>query len=174
MVAAADEATRHHLREYLATDGRAIHWDMIRAASASVADTAIHPLQDVMGLDSSGRMNFPARAKAGGPGASAGSSCRPTLPRTAAAHGRAGRTSSRAETGAVTFIASGTNRRGGLPRHAALAPPLKEILSQTLTTSTAATLALALGAALTLAAAPARGPERRPGTWTRRSVSAWR
>ena len=58
---AADEATRHHLREYLATDGRAIHWDMIRAASASVADTAIHPLQDVMGLDSSGRMNFPGQ-----------------------------------------------------------------------------------------------------------------
>ena len=60
---AADEATRHHLREYLATDGRAIHWDMIRAASASVADTAIHPLQDVMGLDSSGRMNFPGQGE---------------------------------------------------------------------------------------------------------------
>ena len=36
---------------------------MIRAASASVADTAIHPLQDVMGLDSSGRMNFPGQGE---------------------------------------------------------------------------------------------------------------
>ena len=60
---AADEGARHHLREYLASDGRAIHWDMIRAASASVADTAIHPLQDVMGLDSSGRMNFPGQGE---------------------------------------------------------------------------------------------------------------
>ncbi len=59
----ADEGTRHHLREYLATDGRAIHWDMIRAACASVADTAIHPLQDVMGLDSAGRMNFPGQGE---------------------------------------------------------------------------------------------------------------
>ncbi len=59
--AAADEATRHHLREYLASDGRAVHWDLIRAACASVADTAIHPLQDVLGLGSEGRMNFPGQ-----------------------------------------------------------------------------------------------------------------
>ena len=63
------------LREYLATDGRAIHWDLIPRRQRQRGDTAIHPLQDVMGLDSSGRMNFPARAKAGGlalpPGAAA-------------------------------------------------------------------------------------------------------
>jgi 4-alpha-glucanotransferase len=44
---------------YLGSDGREIHWDMIRAALASVADTAIIPVQDVLGLDSSARMNQP-------------------------------------------------------------------------------------------------------------------
>jgi 4-alpha-glucanotransferase len=61
--ASADEVTRHHLREYLATDGRAIHWDMIRMACASVADSAIYPLQDVMGLGGEGRMNFPGQGE---------------------------------------------------------------------------------------------------------------
>jgi len=59
--ASAAEATRHHLCEYLASDGRAVHWDLIRAACASVADSAIYPLQDVMGLDGSHRMNFPGQ-----------------------------------------------------------------------------------------------------------------
>ena len=27
-----------------------IHWDLIRAACASVADTVVHPMQDVLGL----------------------------------------------------------------------------------------------------------------------------
>jgi 4-alpha-glucanotransferase len=58
----APESTRHHLREYLATDGRAVHWDLIRAACASVADTAVYPLQDVMGLDGAHRMNFPGQS----------------------------------------------------------------------------------------------------------------
>ena len=37
----------------------AIHWQPITAASARVADTAIHPMQDVLGLDGSSRMNLP-------------------------------------------------------------------------------------------------------------------
>jgi 4-alpha-glucanotransferase len=57
--ASADEGVRHHLREYLASDGHAVHWDLMRTACASVADTAIHPLQDVMGLGREHRMNFP-------------------------------------------------------------------------------------------------------------------
>ncbi len=57
----APEGVRHHLREYLATDGRAVHWDLIRAACGSVADTAIYPMQDVLGLDGSHRMNFPGK-----------------------------------------------------------------------------------------------------------------
>jgi 4-alpha-glucanotransferase len=44
---------------YLDSEGREIHWTMIRAALASVADTAIIPLQDVLGLGSEARMNRP-------------------------------------------------------------------------------------------------------------------
>jgi len=47
-------------RRYLQTDGKEIHWDFIRAALASVANTAIIPLQDVLGLDNRARMNIPA------------------------------------------------------------------------------------------------------------------
>jgi 4-alpha-glucanotransferase len=47
-------------RAYLATDGREMNWVMIRALLASVADTAIVPLQDVLGLGSEARMNRPA------------------------------------------------------------------------------------------------------------------
>lgn len=46
---------------YLAADGREMHWTLIRAALASVADTAIVPLQDVLGLGSEARMNLPGR-----------------------------------------------------------------------------------------------------------------
>ncbi len=52
-------AEREHTLRYLVSDGREIHWDMIRAAMASVADTAIFPLQDVLGLGSEHRMNRP-------------------------------------------------------------------------------------------------------------------
>jgi 4-alpha-glucanotransferase len=37
-------------------------WDMLRLAWASVAETAICPLQDVLGLGSEARMNYPGRA----------------------------------------------------------------------------------------------------------------
>ncbi|WP_017325053.1 4-alpha-glucanotransferase [Synechococcus sp. PCC 7336] len=37
-----------------------IHWDFIRMAMSSVADIAVIPLQDVLGLDRDSRMNFPA------------------------------------------------------------------------------------------------------------------
>jgi 4-alpha-glucanotransferase len=46
--------------KYLNSDGREIHWDFIRAALASIADVAIIPIQDLLGLDSSARMNLPA------------------------------------------------------------------------------------------------------------------
>jgi 4-alpha-glucanotransferase len=60
--AEASEDMRHHLREYLACDGHSVHWDLIRAACASVADTAVHPMQDVLGLGAEHRMNFPGTA----------------------------------------------------------------------------------------------------------------
>ena len=43
------------------SDGRDIVWDLIRAAWASVAHTAIAPLQDVLSLGSEARLNFPSR-----------------------------------------------------------------------------------------------------------------
>lgn len=61
--ATATDAERMHVRDYLATDGQEIHWDLIRAAYASVADLAIHPMQDVLGLDATHRMNFPGQGE---------------------------------------------------------------------------------------------------------------
>jgi len=51
---------RDFARAYLATDGREMNWAFIRAIFQSVADTAIAPLQDVLGLGSEARMNTPA------------------------------------------------------------------------------------------------------------------
>jgi 4-alpha-glucanotransferase len=47
-------------RDYLHTNGAEMNWVMIRALLASVADTAVIPLQDVLGLGSEARMNVPA------------------------------------------------------------------------------------------------------------------
>ncbi len=58
----ASDADRQHVRDYLGLtpqDELEIHWQLITAACASVADTAIHPMQDVLGLDGSSRMNLP-------------------------------------------------------------------------------------------------------------------
>jgi len=44
---------------YLGCDGDDFAWTLIRAAMASVADLAIVPLQDVLGLGSEARMNLP-------------------------------------------------------------------------------------------------------------------
>lgn len=46
-------------RNYLASNGDAINWDMMRTLSKSVADMVIYPMQDVLGLSSESRMNFP-------------------------------------------------------------------------------------------------------------------
>ncbi|MBI2930778.1 MAG: 4-alpha-glucanotransferase [Planctomycetes bacterium] len=50
---------RAFMLRYLASEGREIHWDMIRLAFGSVADVAIVPAQDLLGLNSSARMNLP-------------------------------------------------------------------------------------------------------------------
>ena len=46
--------------EYLNTDGSEINWDLIRAVFGSVADTAVAPMQDLLGLGNEARMNLPA------------------------------------------------------------------------------------------------------------------
>ena len=48
---------------YLGTDGRDVHWDVIRLAMSSVAQLAMVPLQDVLGLGSGCRMNRPGTLK---------------------------------------------------------------------------------------------------------------
>jgi 4-alpha-glucanotransferase len=50
---------RAYALRYLGSSGDAIQWDFIRAVLASVADTAIVPMQDVLGIGSDGRMNEP-------------------------------------------------------------------------------------------------------------------
>ena len=58
--AAQIERERAFCLRYFNTSGREIHWDFIRAAFSSVSEMALVPLQDVLGLGSSARMNLPA------------------------------------------------------------------------------------------------------------------
>ena len=53
------EHEKAYVRRYLGSDGESIHWDLIRAASASTAVMSIVPMQDVLGLGSATRMNMP-------------------------------------------------------------------------------------------------------------------
>jgi 4-alpha-glucanotransferase len=58
----ASATERQHVRSYLRLstgDEPNIHRQLIAAACASVADTAIHPLQDILGLGGDCRMNLP-------------------------------------------------------------------------------------------------------------------
>ncbi len=59
----SDASTMEHAfaRRYLNCDGREMHWTLMRAALASVANTALVPMQDVLGLGSEARMNLPGR-----------------------------------------------------------------------------------------------------------------
>lgn len=51
---------REFCLKYLNSDGEEIQWDFIRAVWASVANTAIAPMQDLLGLGNDARMNLPA------------------------------------------------------------------------------------------------------------------
>jgi 4-alpha-glucanotransferase len=53
------ERERSFALRYLNTEGLEIHWDFIRAVLASCANTAVVPLQDVLGLGTEARMNLP-------------------------------------------------------------------------------------------------------------------
>lgn len=61
----AGNQERSNLSRYLGHRPKAqeVHWEMIRLTMASVADTAIIPLQDLLGLDEHARMNCPAGAE---------------------------------------------------------------------------------------------------------------
>jgi 4-alpha-glucanotransferase len=56
-----NEQERRDVRALLGNDPDGVHWALIRAAAASVADVCIFPLQDVLGLDTDCRMNTPSR-----------------------------------------------------------------------------------------------------------------
>lgn len=55
----AKKEDREYVLQYLHSDGTDICMDFIRAAFASVACTAIIPMQDLLGLGSEARMNLP-------------------------------------------------------------------------------------------------------------------
>ena len=59
----AGEQERGFVRDYLDTDGEDIAWTLIRAACASVADTSIVAMQDVLALPTASRMNTPGEAE---------------------------------------------------------------------------------------------------------------
>lgn len=50
---------RRAILDYLKSDGREIHWDLIGLALRSNANTAVVPMQDVLGLGTEARMNVP-------------------------------------------------------------------------------------------------------------------
>jgi 4-alpha-glucanotransferase len=56
------EKERERALTYCGGDGSAIHWDFLRTLFVSVAETAIVPLQDVLGAGGEARMNLPGRA----------------------------------------------------------------------------------------------------------------
>jgi 4-alpha-glucanotransferase len=59
----ATEEQKQRLRDYLGSEPSAsgVHWDFVRLAMRSVSSLVIVPMQDVLGLDGSARMNHPAR-----------------------------------------------------------------------------------------------------------------
>ncbi len=60
----ADDNEKLNLLLYLGCiSPEGIHWDLIRLALSSIANQAIIPLQDVLGLGNEARMNFPSIAE---------------------------------------------------------------------------------------------------------------
>jgi 4-alpha-glucanotransferase len=49
-------------KRYCGAEGNEVQWDLIRLALQSVADIAVFPFQDVIGLGNEGRMNLPGLA----------------------------------------------------------------------------------------------------------------
>ncbi len=55
----ASEKDKKYVLDYIHSNGENVGWDLIRTAWASVANTAIAPMQDVLGLGADARMNLP-------------------------------------------------------------------------------------------------------------------
>ena len=59
----ASEYSRDKVRRYMNTDANSIHWDFLRTCLGTIADYAIIPMQDILGLGEEGRMNVPGVAE---------------------------------------------------------------------------------------------------------------
>jgi 4-alpha-glucanotransferase len=59
----ASEVEREELHRFEGTSVDRVHLDLARIAYASVADLAVVPMQDVLGLGSRARMNVPGKAE---------------------------------------------------------------------------------------------------------------
>jgi 4-alpha-glucanotransferase len=57
----APDREKDFAQRYLNSEGNKIQWDMMRALAGSAANTVVYPMQDVLGLDSEHRMNFPGQ-----------------------------------------------------------------------------------------------------------------
>lgn len=60
---AVDKEERDKALAYVHGSAREIHWDMLRGVWASVANVAMAPLQDLLGLGTEARMNHPGTAQ---------------------------------------------------------------------------------------------------------------
>ena len=58
----ASSKAQDKVRRYMNTDGNSVHFDFIRTCLGSIAAYAIFPMQDVLGVNSDGRMNVPGKA----------------------------------------------------------------------------------------------------------------
>ncbi len=56
-----NEDVKNYVKEYLNTDANEIQWDIIRAGHSSNADLSIIPMQDIFGLGTDSRMNYPGK-----------------------------------------------------------------------------------------------------------------
>lgn len=59
----ASEKIKDHFRRYAGADGSDPSWSLIKLASASCADMAVFPIQDIMNLGTQARMNVPGAAE---------------------------------------------------------------------------------------------------------------
>lgn len=55
----ASESDKKYVLDYINSNGENVSWDLVKAAWASVANTAIAPMQDILGLGAEARMNLP-------------------------------------------------------------------------------------------------------------------
>ena len=55
----SEPGIRQRALDYVGGTAESFHWNLLRAAQTSIADLVVTPIQDVLGLDSSHRMNTP-------------------------------------------------------------------------------------------------------------------